>query len=136
MKLAGEHLGRLQLADLALDTYPYTSHSTGCDVLWAGVPMVTRIGETFASRVGASLLYAVGLPELIVADWAAYFALAKSLALNPAMLAAQRDRLAASRLTAALFDTAQFTRDLEALYRMIWQQHQNGASGPVVLCGP
>lgn len=125
VKTAGEHLGRLQLADLALDTYPYTSHSTGCDVLWAGVPMVTRIGETFASRVGASLLHAVGLPELIVEDWAAYLALAKSLALNPSMLEAHRGRLAASRLTAALFDTARFTRDLEELYRTIWQRQQN-----------
>ena len=132
----GEYLGRLQLADLALDTYPYTSHTTGCDALWAGVPMVTRIGETFASRVGASLLHAVGLPELIVEDWAAYLALAKSLALNPAMLEAHRGRLAASRLTAPLFDTAQFARDLEELYRMIWQQHQNGASSPVVLRSP
>ena len=136
VKSVDEHLGRLQLADLALDTYPYTSHTTGCDALWAGVPMVTRIGETFASRVGASLLHAVGLPELIVEDWAAYFALAKSLALNPGILEAHRGRLAASRLTAALFDTARFTRDLEELYRMIWQQHQNGASGPVVLRSP
>jgi protein O-GlcNAc transferase len=112
---AEEHLGRLQLADLALDTYPYNSHSTGCDALWAGVPMVTRIGETFASRVGASLLQAVNLPELVTTTWDDYFALAKTLAADPAHLADLRTRLAQERLSAPLFDTVQFSRDLEAL---------------------
>ena len=117
------HLGRLQLADLALDTYPYGSHTTGSDALWVGVPLLTRIGETFASRVGASLLSAVDLPELIVTDWAQYTALAQTLATDPARLSALRQKLATQRLTAALFDTETFSRDLERLYERIWLQH-------------
>src|SRR5262249_61717860 len=77
-----EHLGRLQLADFALDTFPYTSHTTASDALWAGVPLATKIGETFASRVAASLLTNVELPELIVKDDEAYFAHVRVLANN------------------------------------------------------
>jgi predicted O-linked N-acetylglucosamine transferase (SPINDLY family) len=125
-KRPAEHLGRLGLADLALDTFPYTSHTTGSDTLWAGVPLVTRTGDTFASRVAASLLRAVGLPELATRDRAEYFALAKSLALEPERLAALRRKLAAQRLTAPLFDTGRFTRDLERLFERIWRQHARG----------
>ncbi|MFZ2156539.1 MAG: tetratricopeptide repeat protein [Bradyrhizobium sp.] len=133
VKSSEAYLGRLQLADLALDTYPYTSHSTGSDLLWAGVPLVTTMGETFASRVGASLLNAVGMPELVAGSHEAYFAIARQLALEPDSLGALRARLAGLRPTAPLFDTAQFTRDLERLYREIWQRHQGNASGPIVL---
>lgn len=133
VKSSEAYLGRLQLADLALDTYPYTSHSTGSDLLWAGVPLVTMMGETFASRVAASLLNAVGMPELVAGSHEAYFAIARQLALAPDSLKALRARLAGLRQTAPLFDTAQFTRDLERLYREIWQQHQGNASGPIVL---
>lgn len=122
------HLGRLQLADLALDTYPYGSHTTGSDALWAGVPLLTRIGDTFASRVGASLLSAVGLPELIATDWERYIALARRLAEHPAELAALRDKLARQRLTAPLFDTEAFCRDLERLYRRMWSRHAQGGT--------
>lgn len=121
-----EHLGRLQLADLVLDTFPYTSHTTGSDALWAGVPMVTRMGNTFAGRVAASLLNAVELPELITHDWEGYFALAKSLALAPQTLATLRQRLAVARLSAPLFDTERFTHNLERLYSAVWEQHQSG----------
>lgn len=117
-----EHLGRLQLADLALDTFPYGSHTTGSDALWVGVPMVTRTGNTFASRVGASLLAAIGLPEMVTQGWDDYFALATELALDPQRLARLRQKLAEQRLQAPLFDTARFTLDLETLYRNIWQQ--------------
>jgi len=115
-----EHLGRLQLADLALDTLPYGSHTTGSDVLWVGVPMVTRTGNTFASRVGASLVTAAGLPELIADNWGDYSRLAVELALDRPRLAALKQKLVEQRLRSPLFDTARFTLDLEALYQKIW----------------
>ncbi len=121
-----EHLGRLQLADLALDTFPYNSHTTGSDALWAGVPLVTLRGRTFASRVAASLLTAVGMPELIVDDWEGYFALAKALAEDPQRLASLRQKLVEERTQVPLFDTTRFTRDLERLYHAIWAQHRSG----------
>lgn len=116
---AAEHLARLSLADLALDTYPYTSHTTGSDALWAGVPLVTRMGESFASRVAASLLHAVGLPELVTTSQDAYFELAKALALDSRRLRDIRELLQNNRNVAPLFDTQRFTRDLEALYQCI-----------------
>jgi predicted O-linked N-acetylglucosamine transferase (SPINDLY family) len=133
VKSPAAYLGRLQLADLALDTFPYTSHSTGSDLLWAGVPLVTMIGETFASRVAASLLHGVGLAELVARDPEEYLAIALRLALHPDLLDAVRARLAAARPSAPLFDTVRFTRDLERLYRQIWRQQEDGASGPIVL---
>lgn len=133
VKSVTEYLGRLQLVDVALDTYPYGSHTTGCNLLWAGVPIVTRIGKTFASRVAASLLHAVGLPELIAENWDAYLALAKRFALDSEMLDGTRNKLAASRQTASLFDTVRFTRDLEELYQAMWRHHQHGTAAPVVL---
>lgn len=126
-----EHLGRLQLADLALDTFPYGSHTTGSDALWAGVPLVTRIGDTFASRVAASLLHAAWLPELVTDSWDDYFDLALGLAQEPERLAAIRARLDRQRLSAPLFDTVRFARDLEALYRRIWQNHREGKHVPI-----
>jgi protein O-GlcNAc transferase len=127
------HLGRLALADLALDTFPCNSHTTGSDALWAGVPMVTRMGDTFASRVAASLLHAVGLPELVVRDWDAYFALARSLALDPERLGSIRRKLEAHRGTHPLFDTIGFTRDLERLFTHMWDLHGQGRREPIVL---
>jgi len=111
-----EHLGRLQLADLALDTFPYNSHSTGADTLWAGVPMVANLGDTFAGRVGASLLTAAGLPELVAEDDAGYARLVLELYRDRARLAGLRQRLVEARKTAPLFDISQFARDLESLY--------------------
>jgi protein O-GlcNAc transferase len=121
-----EHLARLQLADLALDTFPCGSHTTGSDALWAGVPMVTRPGVLFASRVGASLLRAVGLDELVAEDDEAYFQLALSLAQDPVRLAGMRARLIAQRLSSPLFDTRKFTRDLERLYSAMWLREASG----------
>ena len=111
-----EYLARLQLADLALDPFPYNSHSSGMDVLWAGVPMVTLLGDAFASRVGASLLAAAGLPECIARSAAEYLRLCVDLCCQPGRLQELRHRLAANRSTSPLFDIKQFTRDLENLY--------------------
>lgn len=128
-----EHLGRLQWADLALDTFPYGSHTTGSDALWAGVPLISRSGETFASRVSASLLHAVGLPELVTGNWADYRDLAYRYATYPDELARLKVRLQALRTTAPLFDTARFTRNIERMYRLLWQQPPHGVRAPVVL---
>jgi predicted O-linked N-acetylglucosamine transferase (SPINDLY family) len=117
-----EHMARLQLADLALDTFPYNSHTTAADALWAGVPLVTRMGEIFASRVAASLLTTHGFPELVTSTDEAYFELALTLASAPEKLKAIREKLAAVRFTSPLFDTVRFARDLERLYEKIWEQ--------------
>ena len=128
-----DHLGRLQLADLALDTTPYNSHTTGCDALWAGVPLVAVRGETFAASVSTSLLHAVGLAELVAGDLEGYFSLARDLALSPDRLVATRERLARNRENAPLFDTKRFARDLETLYREMWAQHCTGRREPIVI---
>jgi predicted O-linked N-acetylglucosamine transferase (SPINDLY family) len=111
-----EHLARLKLADLALDTLPYGAHTTASDALWAGVPVLTRMGETFAGRVAASLLNAIGLPELIAYSAGQYHSLATELAQDRAHLAGIRTKLAKNRETTPLFDTRQMTRSLEAAY--------------------
>jgi len=121
-----DHLARLSLADLALDTLPCGAHTTASDALWAGVPMITCLGKSFAGRVGATLLNAIGLPELIAPDLEAYEALALRLAHEPDRLAGLRRRLAANRLTAPLFDCARYTRHLEAAYATMWAIHCNG----------
>jgi predicted O-linked N-acetylglucosamine transferase (SPINDLY family) len=116
-----DHLGRLGLADLALDTFPYNSHATASDALWAGVPLLTRCGETFSSRVAASLLTQLDLAELITSDWAGYVGLCVALGRDPLRLQSLRQRLAERRVVTPLFDTVGFTRDLEQLYRTLWQ---------------
>ncbi|HEV3427462.1 MAG TPA: tetratricopeptide repeat protein [Paraburkholderia sp.] len=126
------HLARLQLADLALDTLPTGSHTTGSDALWVGVPMVSAVGGLFAGRVGASLLNAVGLGELVARDLDGYFQIALALASDPAWHAQVRKRLAQARSEAPLFDTQRFTRDLEQLYVAIVRREVEGGLGPVV----
>ncbi len=111
-----EHLARHLHADLFLDTFNVNAHTTASDALWAGVPLVTRMGRSFAARVAGSLLHAVGLPELATENADAYEALALALARDPARLAEMKARLVAGRTAAPLFDTAGFTRDIEALY--------------------
>lgn len=110
------HLARLRLADCALDTLPVGSHTTGSDALWAGVPMVTAQGDLFGGRVGASLLRAVGLGELVARDLDAYFQIALAVATDPAWRNQLREQLVRARYEAPLFDAEQFTRDLEKLY--------------------
>jgi len=128
-----QHLGRLQLADLALDTYPVTSHTTGSDALWAGVPLITRIGATFSSRVAASLLHAANLPELVTENWSDYTERALFFAQNATALASLKERLADLRNHCPLFDTLRFTRDLESLYEAMWKQLQSGRRRPIIL---
>ena len=111
------HLARHQLADLFLDTLPYNAHATASDALWAGLPVLTQRGTAFAGRVAASMLTTLDLQELIAETAQDYEALALTLARHPARLQEMRDRLAANRVTAPLFDTPRLARDLEALYR-------------------
>jgi protein O-GlcNAc transferase len=116
-----DHLSRLQLADLALDPFPYNSHSTGIDVLWAGVPMVALLGDTFPGRVGASLLRAAGLPELVANSPDEYCEIARALASDPLRLLHVRNRLAAGRGHCPLFDMPGFVRALEEVYFAMWE---------------
>lgn len=120
-----QHLARQQLADLFLDTLPYNAHTTTSDALWAGLPVLTCSGDTFAARVAGSLLQAAGLPELVTHSLNDYAALALQLASDPAALAALRARLAGMR-SCTLFDTPRFARHLEQAYRVMWQRHAAG----------
>lgn len=117
----GEHLARLRLADLVLDTRIYNGHTTTSDALWAGVPVITLQGGHFASRVSASLLTAIGLPELITHSLDEYEALSVQLAGHPKKLRSIRQKLAGNRLTEPLFDTPRFVRNLEKAYREMWR---------------
>ena len=121
-----EHLARHRLADLFLDTIYYGAHTTASDALFAGLPVLTCLGSTFTSRVAASLLNAVGLPELIANSLAEYEATAMELARDRDRLAALRAKLMRNRLSFPLFDTESFTRHLEAAYQTMWQRHQRG----------
>jgi protein O-GlcNAc transferase len=120
------HLGRLALADLALDTRIYNGHTTTGDALFAGLPVVTMAGRHFASRVSASLLITQGLEELIACDLEDYHRLARALIMDPARRASLRAKVAAARTTRPLFDTRRFARNLEAAYRTIWSRHKAG----------
>jgi predicted O-linked N-acetylglucosamine transferase (SPINDLY family) len=123
---AKDHLARLQLADLFLDTLPYNAHASACDALWAGVPVVTCLGNTFPGRVAASVLHAVGMPELVTTSPAEYEELAAALARDPDRLATIKAKLTHKRYTEPLFDTARFTRDLESAYLIMWTRQQDG----------
>jgi predicted O-linked N-acetylglucosamine transferase (SPINDLY family) len=116
-----EHLGRHDLADLFLDTFPYNAHTTCSDALWAGLPVLTLLGSTFPGRVAASLLSAIGLPELITSSQEDYEALAIELAMNPQKLKDIKLKLARNRLIAPLFDTPLFTKNLEAVYIKMYE---------------
>jgi predicted O-linked N-acetylglucosamine transferase (SPINDLY family) len=121
-----EHLARQMAADLFLDTLPYSAHTTASDALFVGLPLVTCLGTTFAGRVAASLLTAVGLPELITRTLADYEALAMRLAHQPEALRSIRKKLAANAKTYPLFDTARMTRNLETAFETMWQRSQRG----------
>jgi predicted O-linked N-acetylglucosamine transferase (SPINDLY family) len=114
----GEHVARNAAADLFLDTYPYGAHTTANDALLAGLPLLTRVGETLASRIAGSQLQAIGLPELITESLPEYEALALKLATEPGLLGRYRQRLAANRHTHPLFDMSRYARDFaEAMQR-------------------
>jgi protein O-GlcNAc transferase len=119
-----EHLARHRLADLFLDTLPYNAHTTTSDALWAGLPIVTCLGATFAGRVGASLLGAMGLEELVTHGIAEYEALALKLARDKDALGSIREKLARNRLTHPLFDSARSCRHIEAAYQHMWEIHE------------
>ena len=121
-----EHLARYRVADLFLDTLPYNAHTTGSDALWMGCPVLTCRGQSFAGRVGASLLTAVGLPELIAADPAEYEARAAALLADRGRLAGLRARLEAGRAAAPLFDTPAFARAIETAYETMWRRYLSG----------
>jgi predicted O-linked N-acetylglucosamine transferase (SPINDLY family) len=125
---AAEHLGRHTLADLYLDTTAYNAHSTACDALWAGVPVLTCIGRSLAARAAASALTAVGLPELITHSLDEYRQKALELAREPQLLKALKGRLASSRERAPLFDTKRFSRHLESAYREMHERAVRGAA--------
>jgi protein O-GlcNAc transferase len=123
---AEDHLARLRLADLFLDTLPFNAHSTACDALWAGLPVITCVGRAFPGRVRPSVLKAVGLPELITHSLDEYEALALKLARDSAALTSLRAKRARNRTTHPLFDMKRFTRSLETAFVTMWEPHQHG----------
>ncbi len=126
LPLNEDHLARHELADLFLDTLPYNAHTTASDALWAGLPVLTCLGQTFAGRVAASLLNAIGLPELITTTPEAYEQMAIDLATHPEKLAIIKRKLAANRLAAPLFNTKLYTKHIEAAYTAMYERHQAG----------
>lgn len=122
-----EHLARYRCADLFLDTFPYNAHTTASDALWAGLPLLTCSGETFVSRVGASLLHSVGLPQLAVTSLRDYEMLALRLSQRKDELRELRQHLERNRLDCALFDSRRFTANIERAYQRMWQRYVDGA---------
>jgi predicted O-linked N-acetylglucosamine transferase (SPINDLY family) len=118
-----EHLLRYRAADLALDTHPYGSHTTGSDALWMGCPIVTYLGGSFPARVTASLVAAADLPELVGRSWAEYEDIAAKIGTDTAYSKSLRTRLASGRNTCVLFDSNKFTRRLEWAYDTMWERH-------------
>ncbi len=121
-----EHLDRIKQADLFVDTLPYNAHTTTSDALRMGLPVLTCIGSSFASRVAASLLNAVNLPELITTTQEEYESLAIELATNPEKLKIIKDKLVDNLTTAPLYDTPLFTRHLESAYLTMYDRYQQG----------
>jgi predicted O-linked N-acetylglucosamine transferase (SPINDLY family) len=121
-----DHLARQRLADLFLDTSPYNAHTTASDALWVGLPVLTCIGRSYAGRVGASLLTAAGLPELVTRSQAEYEAAAIALAGDRERLAALRERVTAARTLAPLFDTVRYTRNLESAFEAMHARWRAG----------
>ena len=122
----GQHLERLSFVDLFLDTFPFNAHSTASDVLRMGVPLITRMGESFVSRVGASLLSALEMPELITTSIEEYESMAITLALQPTQLAKIKNKLKQKIGSTSLFNSQEFTRDLESAYQLVYERYQKG----------
>jgi predicted O-linked N-acetylglucosamine transferase (SPINDLY family) len=120
-----EYLARYRVCDLFLDTFPYNAGATASDALWVGLPVLTLMGQSFASRVAASLLNAIGLPELITNTQEEYEDLAIELALNPNKLADIKLKLANNRFTTPLFDTPLFTKNLESAYINMYERYHS-----------
>ena len=121
-----QHLSRQRAADLFLDTLPYNAHTTASDALWAGLPVLTLAGQSFAARVASSLLHAVGLPELVTSTPGEYEALAVRLAGDPELLGNIREKLVRNRADLPLFDTARFAKHVEAGFAQIHERHLAG----------
>jgi predicted O-linked N-acetylglucosamine transferase (SPINDLY family) len=121
-----DHLARLRAADLFLDTTPYGAHSTAADALDTGLPVLALIGESFASRVAASLLSAAGLPELIASSGEEYAQIALRLAQEPELLSRTRDRLVKARAAGLLAGAEKSCRAMEAAYVTMWERNQKG----------
>jgi predicted O-linked N-acetylglucosamine transferase (SPINDLY family) len=121
-----DHLARHRLANLFLDTLPYNAHTTASDALWAGLPVITCLGSTFAGRVAASLLHAVGLPELVTHSLADYEATAFTLASDQSILSAIKSKLSQNWATFPLFDTDRMRRNIEKAYVSMWERCQRG----------
>ena len=119
-------ISKPRLADLFLDALPYNAHATASDALWAGLPVLTCMGKTYAGRVAASLLHAIGLSELVAHNLADYEALALTLARDRARLCDIKAKLARNRDTEPLFDTDRFRRGIEAVYGKMWEIWQTG----------
>jgi hypothetical protein len=119
-----EHLSRIAIADLFLDTFPYNAHTTASDSLWAGVPILTYQGQSFQSRVAASLLNAIDAKELIVNSLTEYESLAVELALNPSKLKAIKEKIQKNRLTKPLFNTFLYAGHLEKAYKKMYEIYQ------------
>jgi predicted O-linked N-acetylglucosamine transferase (SPINDLY family) len=121
-----KHLARIALADLFLDTFPYNAHTSAIDTLWAGVPIVTRMGRSFASRLAGSLLKSVGLDDLVTDNSKDYEELAVSLALNPAKLKHYRNLLEKNRSTHRLFNTKLYTKNFEKAIEQMYHKYLSG----------
>lgn len=126
MQSPEDHLARIRAADLFLDTLPYNAHTTASDALWAGLPLLTCAGEGMAGRAAASLLAAVGLPEMVTHSLEEYEARAHELATHPAMLKEIRDRLARNRLTTPAFDMPSYIRHIESAYTAMYERYLTG----------
>jgi predicted O-linked N-acetylglucosamine transferase (SPINDLY family) len=121
-----QHLARHALADLFLDTLPINAHTTASDALWAGLPLITCLGKTFPGRVAASLLYSIGLGDLVTMSLYDYEKLAHRLATEQAELEVIRTRLGKNRLSFPLFDTDRFARNIEVAYVRMWERSESG----------
>jgi predicted O-linked N-acetylglucosamine transferase (SPINDLY family) len=124
MPNVNDHLNRIRLADLFLDTFPYNAHTTANDALRVGLPLLTLIGETFASRVAASLLNSVGLSDLITTNQEGYEALAIELAINPDRLRNLKSKLLSNLPGSSLSNTKLFTQNIEKAYQEMYRRYQ------------
>jgi protein O-GlcNAc transferase len=135
IKEVEKHLARIALADLFLDTFPYNAHTSAIDTLWAGVPIVTRMGRSFASRLAGSLLKSVGLDDLVTDNIKDYEELAVSLALNPAKLKNYRNLLEKNRSTHRLFNTKLYTKNFEKAIEQMYHKHLSGEPPDHIIIG-
>ena len=123
-----EHLARIKLADLFLDTFNFNAHTTASDALWVGVPVVTKMGKSFAARVAGSMLYSLEVPELVTTSEEEYESLALAIANNPVKLKNLKIKLANNRESASLFDSLKYTKNLEKAFKAVFNQFKNNFS--------